>query len=49
MRIIKVAQVIGKWVGAGAENVIFNYFKYIFWVFRNYFYTCLVRIKNIFN
>ena len=29
MRIIKVAQVIGKWVGAGAENVIFNYFKYI--------------------
>lgn len=29
MKIIKVAQVIGKWVGAGAENVVLNYYKFI--------------------
>ncbi len=29
MGIIRVAQVIGKWVGGGAENVVLNYFKYI--------------------
>ncbi len=29
MKTIKIAQVIGKWVGAGAENVVLNYFKFI--------------------
>ena len=29
MEIIRIAQVIGKWVGAGAENVVLNYYKYI--------------------
>ena len=29
MKTIKIAQVIGKWVGAGAENVVLNYYKFI--------------------
>ena len=29
MKTIKIAQVIGKWVGAGAENVVLNYYRFI--------------------
>jgi hypothetical protein len=29
VEIIRIAQVIGKWVGAGAENVVLNDYKYI--------------------
>ncbi len=29
MKTIKIAQVIGKWVGAGAESVVLNYYKFI--------------------